>query len=702
MSSFNFKSFVNEQHKKFELFLTLEEVHALLNVGNEAYSRDNSSSTGKTLLLNSIRFKGVKDNGDVIDYHKKLKKGLSIWITVNSNLKGKSSIFKIIKFALTGENSVKDDVKRWVKEILLCFTIGTNEYAIHILDHNKFNATLYSQKIEEWEKLKDSNKRLFFRSTTKKDFREQMQKFFFDQFSYYSLKWTQASGKKDNLNLSESSASWKTYFKSIYLESKDYGVLFFGGNTMKHQGQKIFQTLMGLDFTFAINQLTIKKDKLQNQKAQEKIKINNKTNNVRKKIDELNKKIGHLTLQINELDKKNTNNNEIKILNKKHKTLNIEYRKYLKLKQDYSELLKKEATKRSDLEEKRNTYKSIKNKIKSTDKKITELTEYLEIGVFLSDLEIKNCPSSHHSIDDDQKKIALRKHKCPLCNDDIDESEAIDVEVHKSKLEELKQDSKKAKHEQETVKEKGKKASEELKNISENLKSKKDAINAINDENLVSEIKKIGDKIHQLISKDPSTNSKREQLIVERAVIKYQLSEIQKDLDQIGLIEKYNKKCSLLESSISYLIQKRYELGNNAIARLQELMLEEIQFLGLKSITSISITEKFDVRYTQGGEEINFEKISEGEQLRAKLAFYLSLIQLDIEYNMGKHTRLLMIDSPGKEEAGNAYKNGLINSLTSIESRYRDNLQILIATADSRFENVLENQFVYPEETYIF
>ena len=95
-------------------------------------------------------------------------------------------------------------------------------------------------------------------------------------------------------------------------------------------------------------------------------------------------------------------------------------------------------------------------------------------------------------------------------------------------------------------------------------------------------------------------------------------------------------------------------------------MLKEVQSFGIISITAIRVTEKFDVKYTQGGEEISFEKISEGEQLRAKLAFYLSLIQLDIEDNMGKHTRFLMIDSPGKEEAGKKYMEGLISVLKDI------------------------------------
>ena len=179
------------------------------------------------MVLDFLAFKGKKDDGSIIDYSVELKKGLTIWITKSSNSKGKSSIFKIIKFALTGDNSIKNDVNKWIEEIFLCFTIGVHQYTIHIINKWGLVARLYNVKLNDWGELENIEKKPIFETNTKDDFKNEIQDFFFNQFSYYSLKWTQGSSKKDNLDLVESSASWKTYFKSICLESKDYGVLFF-------------------------------------------------------------------------------------------------------------------------------------------------------------------------------------------------------------------------------------------------------------------------------------------------------------------------------------------------------------------------------------------------------------------------------------------------------------------------------------------
>tara|TARA_R110000823_G_scaffold182748_2_gene315478 strand:- start:1030 stop:1425 length:396 start_codon:yes stop_codon:yes gene_type:complete len=131
-------------------------------------------------------------------------------------------------------------------------------------------------------------------------------------------------------------------------------------------------------------------------------------------------------------------------------------------------------------------------------------------------------------------------------------------------------------------------------------------------------------------------------------------------------------------------------------------MADEIQALGLNSITEVKIDDNFEIYYKQDNDFVSFDNIAEGEQLRAKISFYLSLIQLDIEFNFGRHTRLLIIDSPGKEEADSKYLEGLAQILNSIESRYGGNLQILIGTAERKLSGILKNQKEFPIDEYVF
>lgn len=704
MKKFDFNSFVQEQFEHFKDTFSLEEVKDVLYLGEDAYTRDSPNSTGKTLVLDFLAFKGKKDDDKSFDYSQELNKGLSIWITKNSNFKGKSSIFKIIKFALTGNNNIKDDVNKWIEEILLCFTIGIHKYTIHIRNKKRgLVSTLYNFKITVWEEFEQLAKSPIFETYNKEDFEYKIQEFFFQQFSYYSLKWTQNSSKKDSLDLVESSASWNTYFKSIYLESKDYGVLFYGGS-LSHQGQKVFQTLMGLDLTFAINQLKIKQDGLNNEKAKEKLKNQSHESDIIKKKEELKNEISEIEKQIDDLSKKPviTVNQEVIELQEQYTKLVSKYNQFSKLESDCRELSKNMNNIESEIEQKRRAYTSIQNRIDSIKKRIIELNEHIEIGVFLSDLEVKNCPSCHHSINEEKRRNNLVAHQCPLCSDGIIDSEDVDKESYEEKIKQLQEELLQSEQYKKSVEEKGKVIRNELKTLEKNLKDKQIELQKTDIDKLLLQIQSIKSQINAKLVQNPINNSQREELIIKKAVLEYQLKEIEINSTQTKSLSNYEGKISLLQNAIETLKKQRYEIGNNTIRRLQDLMLKEVHSFGIISITGIRITENFDVKYTQGGEEISFEKISEGEQLRAKLAFYLSLIQLDIEFAMGKHTRFLMIDSPGKEEAGNIYMDGLISVLQDIEKRYGDELQILIATADSRFENMLKKQFVYQEDAFIF
>jgi hypothetical protein len=704
VKKFNFNSFVQEQLEPFKDIFTLEEVKDVLYLGEDAYTRDSPNSTGKTLVLDFLAFKGEKDDGAPINYSQKLNKGLSIWITKNSNLKGKSSVFKIIKYALTGKNSIKDDVNKWIDEILLCFTIGVHQYTIHITNKKRgLVSKLYNYNITDWEDLDKVQKSPIFETHNRDEFEFKIQEFFFQQFSYYSLKWTQNSSKKDSLDLVESSASWNTYFKSIYLESKDYGVLFYGGS-FSHQGQKVFQTLMGLDLTFAINQLRIKQDGLNNEKAKEKLKGQNNQSDIDKKKKELEVEISKIEKQIDDLSTMPvyTTNQKLISLQEQHTQLVSQYNQFSKVETDCRELSKTLNFVESKIEQNKREYNSTQNRIDFIKKRILELNEHIEIGVFLSDLEVKNCPSCHHTVTEEKRKNNLVAHKCPLCSDGVIDSEDVDKESYEEKLKQLQEDLLQVEHLKKSVEDEGKVIINKRHTLKNNLKINETELQKANSANLLLQLQSIQSQINTILVQNPINNPQREELIIKKAVLEYQLKEIEQNSTQTKSTCNYEGKISLLHNAMESLKKQRYEIGNNTLQRLQEFMLKEIHSFGITSITSIRITESFDVKYIQGGKEVSFEEISEGEQLRAKLAFYLSLIQLDIESAMGKHTRFLMIDSPGKEEAGKKYMDGLISVLQDIEKRYGDQLQILIATADSRFENKLKNQFVYKEEDYIF
>jgi hypothetical protein len=143
-------------------------------------------------------------------------------------------------------------------------------------------------------------------------------------------------------------------------------------------------------------------------------------------------------------------------------------------------------------------------------------------------------------------------------------------------------------------------------------------------------------------------------------------------------------------------------LQGKVLKDLSDLMLEELNLLGLGSITEINISEDFNISYKQDDDFVTFDRIAEGEQLRVKIAFYLSLIQLDVKYNFGKHTRFLIIDSPSKEEGDSAYLEGLSILLQSIETRLKDELQIFVGTAERSLSGIVTSETLLKKGDFLF
>lgn len=222
------------------------------------------------------------------------------------------------------------------------------------------------------------------------------------------------------------------------------------------------------------------------------------------------------------------------------------------------------------------------------------------------------------------------------------------------------------------------------------------------EEKMEIDLSKIISNINLVRQNSSDISEEEKTLIAERAVLLYKKDSISETSNEQITLEKMEEELQVLNSAIEFLDQKRYEKSKGILDSLARMMLAEIQEFGLESITDIKIDNKFNVTYIQNDVCMKFDEIAEGEQLRVKIAFYLGLIQLDIEKNFGRHTRFLIIDSPNKEEGDSRYLDGLKDVLKNINDRYGENLQIIIGTATRELENVLMNQTVYPEGDYVF
>jgi uncharacterized protein YeeX (DUF496 family) len=209
-------------------------------------------------------------------------------------------------------------------------------------------------------------------------------------------------------------------------------------------------------------------------------------------------------------------------------------------------------------------------------------------------------------------------------------------------------------------------------------------------------------RIKQINSQLAEINQRRRQLSGQisqidllknrKAVLEYRIPELDKnpviiDTDAINL-HQFRKE--IFTCAIEALKTKRQKLNKTILEKLEGLILTEVNAFGLSNVSKVQITEDYDFQFTQNDKVEGFDELNEGEKLRVKLAFDLSIIQLDIEHQLGRHPRFIIFDSPGSEEMIDADIQGLSSILKQVNSRFGDNLQIFIGSAIREFSDISE------------
>ncbi len=684
-----FTKIVEKLYDKYSNQLTKEEIIDLLNVDDTAV--DMPLSTGKRLIIEYIEFSGDKQNGGLINFKKNFSSGINMIIA--DNLKGKSSLFKIIKTVLVGNDDyIKADVKQWIKCILIGFKINDKRYTISMNLEKRIKGKLYNCSFGDYLKGGDLSEQLIFEANSNTEYESQIQKFFFNQFSYFSMKWTQKSSLKDSNELIESGSSWKTYFKTIYLESRD-STSFYGG-----QDQKTFQMLLALEHTQLINRLTVKKELMQSALSKQldimdSISDETEVSKLRADLNKINQSLNDIKDSRNSVDLQNLKNQrkamklEISELNDKLSTL---------YKQRKALIVQKEL-KKKELDGFGFEYSRISNEIYKTQRFINDINEYLEVGQFFSALEIKNCPSCNHQVIHSNTETG---NTCPLCheiavNDDIEQ-----MYNYSEKVDELEKTLKLMLREKELLEEKKKVLNEEVERIDGLLDSIQKDISRLEENDKEDNLDEISRSIEK-IQNEYDDNQEKE-LIAQQAVLMFRIAGKEKGDSKLSDVDKLKATIEMLNDAVIDIDNLRFEKSKTIMEDLKKTMLKEIHDFGLTSITKIIIDKKFNITYVQNNVMVKFSDIAEGEQLRVKLAFYLSLIQLDIEKNHGRHTRFLIVDSPNKEEGDTAYLEGLKEVLNQIQTKYHDQLQIIIGTATREFSGAVKNEKIYGKGEYLF
>jgi hypothetical protein len=215
------------------------------------------------LVVRRLRFSGTKrpsgQEPSAIDYDQQFATGVNV-ILIEDNLVGKSSILKTIKFALTGDDEDYDaDVREWIREIWLEFTLDEREYTILLArrDDGLHGMLVPGRKECPIEEVPGSESAIGFYNKGSEEIQAGLRDFFIHEFCLASLGWTQAHRSGDGRS-SDCWASWRTFFQALRIPDDNHTYLLCRPDPgIGNQEQLLFSAFLGLHLIEPLNKLSM-------------------------------------------------------------------------------------------------------------------------------------------------------------------------------------------------------------------------------------------------------------------------------------------------------------------------------------------------------------------------------------------------------------------------------------------------------------
>jgi hypothetical protein len=615
------------------------------------------------LLVRRLRFKGEKrlagQDPSLINYDQSFFPGVNLILMADRNMVGKSSILKTIKFALTGDNEDYDkDVKGWIKEIWLEFSLGAREFTV-ILAHREDDWHGVIATASESRTLEEVVERL-----PRKDqhhvglpaIQEALAQLFFREYSLSSLGWTQARADGEVV---ECTTSWQTYFQAMRIRDDDHKFLICEPVAgLANQEQLLFMAFLGLHLAEPLNQLGVEQSTLKKSQS-----VSDKeAEALRGERDKLQGEMKGAQKRLTEIEQAQRRRQQ-DVLNGDLPTL---------IATAEGEQLQK-ATEITELIAQQTDLGTKAQKARAQAKRIQT---YIELQCEFSGIDVTLCPRCTKSIDSASIERETDTHECRLCNKTATTASEDDIE--RLKFEAADWDAE-AKRNQDAQTQVGQRIAA-LKAQENGLKKRADELRA---------------SIKAGVSAaypTPEEDAEKAKLNESLGRIGHQLWHVEQRLGSASGGSEDAEKRAKIVKKIREVLRDEAERRNAAInKRLDEMTQAVTTAIGAKNITGISCSPLGSITLFKNDEEVTLSGLKNpGERFRIKLALFLAMMQLGREEGFGRHPGFLLIDQLGAAEMAHGNMNASAAILKSIDDNLADRLQIICTTARAEFSGATD------------
>lgn len=585
----------------------------------------------RRLRLVSLQFDGVK-TGDyetpVIDFVRQdMGVGLHAFVSAK-NFKGKTSLLKIIRWALTGTRGLPSDMNGWFKTLSLRFNLDNDEYEVRLDDADASTGCLL--------KLARGKNFVVEAFSDSKAFADTMDRFFLKELGLDPLEAVAA--KADGSGVDQRHG-WNWLFGAMWFEPDPKSV--FGGDDIQHgKPTRMMQMYLGLPWIMT-------RASLMEARKRENIEGTQRDKAARQVSDAARARLGELKssrLKLAAAQSKERPLGDVR------KAASDAMTKYM----NAAEKVRRNIILIGEINVQ---HRSAEDAVAACSRELNAFVEGRAAGHIFRRLNPVSCPSCEEVYTDEVRTVRQDHHDCVVCGRTeprgTDDAAGIEAELREA-IKSAKDEAKK------------------LRSRLVDFTKKKTDAEAERDRYDV-ESKKLEQELNDIQSKKDGQ--------IELLKLDAQIEELEKMAGNdpvIGAAAPAVTDAELLDAAIAATKKMYEEEQSNVLGRVSDMTADFARAFGISDLRQVNLKGNTHMDVVLTGGRKPFGECTPGEKTRLKLAATLAMIHVAEDSGIGRHPGVLLLDSVGSAEVVNEDVSQIVAGLGTL-SESLPTIQIFIA-----------------------
>lgn len=582
-------------------------------------------------------------------------------ILIPDNDVGKSSILKTIKFGLTGDDSDFDqDVKSWIRNIWLQFSLDEAIFTIHIArEETSVEAYLVLGAEERGLDAQSSMPGLVQTMSGGEEISNAMHRFFFLRLGLSHVGWTQGMERRF--------ATWRTFFQAMLIPDGSDGYLICDTqHATGGQDNLILSVFLGLSFTEPINQLLIEKQtaKKENEASQEDVE------QAQSQIEAIHREEQKVRQAMTQID-------AVQRARRQAVTTDDATQRLAHLRSQGME----KVIELRHLEEERDR---LTEQIRRTRARARSIREHIQLQLHFTGLDFHLCPNCDTDVDEVAMQREQSEHACRLCG----------KIAHAASIGDIKSMEVEAEAHDDQVARDGRARDQ----LSTEIERTRHTIQRVNSEAALLE--GAARQGIEFALSTPQEDEQRTSFMMRLAELSVQLAQVSQRIgESTSTGEMAALRAEVQELVRNTLRQVAEQQNEGIIGRLGGLTQEMARDFGAQSITDVTCSALGRLSLKKHGVKVFFNGINNpGERLRIKMAFFLAMMRLGRlggDARAARHPGFLLIDQPASAEMVTEDVEAVARAFSAVDTSYANQIQVICFTARSEFSKATDSAKVY-------